>query len=1119
MDPNAPSYIERDADGQLLAALLAGEYVFLLDSRQKGKSSLIARMIVKLKEQGVDTVKLDLQRIGANVTPDQWYAGLLTGIGQELGLTQELFEYWGSRQAIGPLARWVGAIQDVVLPKTDRPVVVFIDEIDFVRALPFATDEFFAAIRDCYNRRSEVQGFERLTFCLVGVATPGQLIRNPEITPFNIGTRIDLSDFTRTETEGYAKVLEATGRNGAMLMQRVHHWVSGHPYLTQLLCNHIAANSAVDSAQGVDRLVKDLFFTQEARQREPNFADVERRMLDPDVPGMSPDERRAQVLDLYGRLLRGKGVEAADENPVVASLRLAGVGHEERGTLRVRNRTYARVFDEGWRRQSLPDGELRRQRGAARLATLRTTAVAGAVLLGLGAAALGFWRLSNDRQRLIGQLESTAEELKRQNYVGKMASIRLAMASDRWMRVAELARQIRNDPYRGWEWGHVAMTVHALEPEGKLPSFSILAPQQDGRMLGFATDGLYEVKPDEVRLARHFQHGDGGPSFSRGNLLVVEVQGNEVRTPEMGPAVRDAYTNATLIPPRRAARIADVDPTKRRYLLIRQEAPDTVELRTIEGDRLLTAYQGPGVYRAARFLPDGTCLSVHEGGVCQWDSSGTTHGDVEPLPAYSADVAPTFQRQPVLALSSDGRLYAVSGGGLKQLEVRRVGNHKIASVLSGPPVLVNDIAFSADGHRILIGCGDGIVRLFDVKTGRLMQASAGHTYSVWSVAFSQDGQKYASVDEEGYCRFWSVKSTASIETFPDHDDQVVGAHQSADGRRVVSISKDGTIVSRDLVTGRVARRVAPLSGSAGRFIIERFKDTGCVFLESADGRIARLYGDSLKEERSAKVFSSKPIGLKVLPGGQRILAASHDQAAVDQKYAIVNAKTLRVVSRFQLKTTPGASLHLRAFDRGGQYVALRSLENHVLIYSTMDGRLVKRLKFSRAVIGMALSPDGGELAVSQANHGNIFTGGRIALFDVQSERELGVLTAWENAIFYLSWSPNGRILGTISNSGTGQLWNVRTRSEVAKLTGSMTFAMGFSPDGERLISSGSAHELRIFDGLTGEDLMTLSYRSDVAKGPDGSTGGDLGWFGADGRDVVVACTDGSVRIWHSIPWK
>ena len=33
-------------------------------------------------------------------------------------------------------------------------VVIFVDEIDAVRSLPFSTDEFFAGIREFYNRRT-----------------------------------------------------------------------------------------------------------------------------------------------------------------------------------------------------------------------------------------------------------------------------------------------------------------------------------------------------------------------------------------------------------------------------------------------------------------------------------------------------------------------------------------------------------------------------------------------------------------------------------------------------------------------------------------------------------------------------------------------------------------------------------------------------------------------------------------------------------------------------------------------------------------------------------------------------------------------------------------------------
>jgi hypothetical protein len=84
-------------------------------------------------------------------------------------------------------------------------LVIFIDEIDVVRGLPFSTDEFFAGIRECYNRRAEDPEYERLTFCLLGVASPSDLIRDTRLTPFNIGRRIELTDFTEPEAAPLAE--------------------------------------------------------------------------------------------------------------------------------------------------------------------------------------------------------------------------------------------------------------------------------------------------------------------------------------------------------------------------------------------------------------------------------------------------------------------------------------------------------------------------------------------------------------------------------------------------------------------------------------------------------------------------------------------------------------------------------------------------------------------------------------------------------------------------------------------------------------------------------------------------------------------------------------------------
>lgn len=145
------------------------------------------------------TVKIDLQSVGSNLSVDQWYASLVRQFGRQLGLERESFECWGENYQIGPFGRWLSVIEQVVLPNTSAPIVVFIDEVDFVRSLPFSTDEFFAGIRECFNRRAGDEPFTRLTFCIIGSATPSQLVQNVAITPFNVGIEVKLTDFARSE--------------------------------------------------------------------------------------------------------------------------------------------------------------------------------------------------------------------------------------------------------------------------------------------------------------------------------------------------------------------------------------------------------------------------------------------------------------------------------------------------------------------------------------------------------------------------------------------------------------------------------------------------------------------------------------------------------------------------------------------------------------------------------------------------------------------------------------------------------------------------------------------------------------------------------------------------------
>ncbi|HLK58836.1 MAG TPA: hypothetical protein VKU00_19845, partial [Chthonomonadaceae bacterium] len=223
-----------------------------------------------------------------------------------------------------------------------------------------------------YNRRAKDPRFERLTFCLLGVAAPTDLIRDTRMTPFNIGRRIELTDFTLDE----AAPLEPNPPAGGL--GRILYWTGGHPYLTQRLCQAIAEDALAQQKptienQDVDRLCEDLFLSPQARERDDNLIFVRERLL-------RSEEDRASLLDLYSRVRAGQRIKSDETNPLIALLRLSGIVRSQEGMLHVRNRIYERVFDRAWIRENMPDAEVRRQKQAFRRGVVRTLTVSAVVL-------------------------------------------------------------------------------------------------------------------------------------------------------------------------------------------------------------------------------------------------------------------------------------------------------------------------------------------------------------------------------------------------------------------------------------------------------------------------------------------------------------------------------------------------------------------------------------------------------------------------------------------------------------------------------------------------------------------------------------------------------------------
>ena len=262
-------YVVRPEDEKFRAAIARRDSIVLVKgARQIGKTSLLARGLQEARRQGARVVRSDFQKLNDThlESPNSLFLALARSIADQLDLDLFPEDVWHGRR--GPSENFERFWRRECLGKIAAPIVWGLDEVDRLFVCSFAS-EVFGLFRSWHNERAlEPDGpWGRLTLAIAYATEAHLFITDVNQSPFNVGTRLTLDDFTREQ------VADLNRRHGSPLrdegeLSRFTRLLGGHPYLVRRGL-HEMVSSPMDLAG----------FERQADRDEGMYGDHLRRIL------------------------------------------------------------------------------------------------------------------------------------------------------------------------------------------------------------------------------------------------------------------------------------------------------------------------------------------------------------------------------------------------------------------------------------------------------------------------------------------------------------------------------------------------------------------------------------------------------------------------------------------------------------------------------------------------------------------------------------------------------------------------------------------------------------------------------------------------------------------------